>query len=330
VSSLLEVRAVSKDFGARGGGVVRVLDGVDLDLAAGETLGLVGESGAGKTVLGRCVLRIVEPTSGAVRFRGEDLLRLGARELRRRRRHFQMIFQDPYDSLDPRMRVGAIVGEPLIVHRIVANGQRVAEVERLLAEVGLPPETAARFPDSLSGGQRQRLAIARALASRPELIIADEPLSALDASIQTQVVDLLVDLGRARSLAMILVAHDLAVVGWACHRVAVMLLGKLVEIGRPREVFGSPRHPYTAALVAAAGRAGRSAGRWRLELRGESPSPRSRPAGCAFHPRCPIAEPRCRRERPSLTEVDNASAVACHRPGELAPDDFLALQNGTF
>jgi oligopeptide/dipeptide ABC transporter ATP-binding protein len=331
----LEVRALRVDYPLRSPvlhrrvGTVRAVDGVDLDLAAGETVGLVGESGSGKTTFARALLRLVEPASGTIRFRGEDLLALSGAELRRRRRHLQMVFQDPWGSLNPRMRVADALFEPLEVHGLAPRAGKAERVARMLEEVGLPSDAGRRYPNEFSGGQRQRIGIARALATDPEVIVADEPVSALDVSVRAQIVNLLSDLQRRRGLSMLFIAHDLAVVEQIADRVAVLYLGAVVEQGPTREVLRTPLHPYTAALLSAVpvpdparSRAGR------LVLPGDPPDPAAPPAGCPFHPRCPIARDRCAGERPRLAEVPGDRRVACHFPGEVGPPGPAA--GGTF
>jgi oligopeptide transport system ATP-binding protein len=323
VTALLEVRALRKEFPILSGllrrriGTVTAVDGVDLDLAPAETLALVGESGSGKTTLGRSILRLIEPTSGQVRLRGEDLLALPPRELRRRRRSIQMVFQDPYGSLNPRLRIGAAIAEPIEVHGLAPKRELAARARRLLDEVGLPPDAADRFPHEFSGGQRQRVGIARALATDPDVLVADEPVSALDVSVRAQVVNLLLELRERRGLAILFVAHDLALVGRIADRVAVMYLGRVVEEGATHELLGSPQHPYTVALISAIPVPDPDSGRRRIELEGEPPSPADIPSGCRFHPRCPIARDRCRVDDPPLVRLGGGQKVACHFPGEL-------------
>jgi oligopeptide/dipeptide ABC transporter ATP-binding protein len=318
LSALLALAGLGKEYRTRRGRL-RALAGVDLTVAAGECVALVGESGSGKTTLGRCALRLVEPTEGSVRFAGEDLLALGGRELRRRRRRFQMVFQDPYGSLDPRQRVGSILAEPLAIHSTLGPAGRRARGAELLAAVGLAPELAARLPHELSGGQRQRLAIARALAPDPELLVADEPVSSLDAAVRGQVLDLLAGLRARLGLALLLIAHDIAAVERLADRIAVLYLGRVVELAPAAELLRMPLHPYTASLLSAVPVAAVGAERRRrIVLAGEPPSPFAPPAGCPFHPRCPSARARCAAERPPLAAASPGRFVACFFPGELA------------
>lgn len=323
---LLEVRGlvvhfpVLRGFLRRRAGTVRAVDGVSFDVGGGETFGLVGESGSGKTTVARAVLRLETPTAGTVRFDGEDLGGLGAEALRLGRRHMQMIFQDPFASLNPRMRVGAIVREPLDIHGLGDGGERDERVAELLERVGLESRSAWLYPHELSGGQRQRVGIARALASRPRLIVADEPISSLDVSIQAQIVNLLEDLKDELGLTYLLIAHDLSMVRHACERVAVMYLGRLVEAGTRDDVFGRPRHPYTRALLSSipVPDPERRATRATPPLEGDVPSPAAPPPGCRFHTRCPFAVARCRAEEPAWRDVEPGHGVACHRVEELA------------
>jgi len=320
--ALLAARDLVKHFPVRKGlfgrrvGAVKAVDGVSLEIAAGETLALVGESGCGKSTLGRLLLRLIEPTSGSVWFDGEELTTLGEAAMRARRRHLQIVFQDPYASLNPRMTVAQILAEPLRLHGL-AEGRRVERVAELLALVGLRSEYAQRYPHEFSGGQRQRIGIARALAVEPRLIVADEPVSALDVSVQAQVINLLDDLRVRLGLSLVLIAHDLAVVKHVADRVAVMYLGKIVELAPAEAVFARPRHPYAQALVAAIPRPDPTAPRRQLLLEGDVPSPIDPPPGCRFHTRCPHVVERCRREEPALEE-SGAHAVACHRWREIA------------
>jgi len=315
---LVEVRDLRKLFPIGGGvlrrprGAVHAVDGVSLAIAPGETLGLVGESGSGKSTLGRCMLRLIEPTSGEVRFAGRSLLGLPARALRALRREMQIIFQDPYGSLNPRMRVGSIVGEGLAIHGLGTRPERRARVAELLDLVGLSPEAAGRYPHEFSGGQRQRIGIARALAVRPRFIVADEAVSALDVSIQAQILNLLQDLRQRLGLTMLFIAHDLRVVEHLCDRVAVMYLGKIVESGSRDEIYTNPRHPYTRALLSAVPNPDPRQRKRRMVLGGDVPSPVGPPAGCAFHPRCPHVADVCRTVVPPLVAGRRDHAVACH------------------
>ncbi len=317
---LLKIEELCVNFPLRAGllgrvtGEVHAVAGVSFSVAAGESLGLVGESGCGKTTLGRAVLRLVESTSGRIFFAGEELRALPARELRSRRRQFQMIFQDPFSTLNPRLTVGDSIGEALDIHRLTPDRTaRRERIEELLQAVGLAPEHAQRYPHEFSGGQRQRIGIARALAVEPQLIVCDEPVSALDVSIQAQVVNLLTDLQRDRQLAYLFISHDLAVIAHVCQRVLVMYLGKLVETGPTREVCETPRHPYTQALLSAVPVLDPDTQSARIILGGDVPSPLRPPSGCPFHPRCPVAEARCRTETPALRNLGNDRTVACHR-----------------
>ena len=318
---LLEVENLVKHFPVGGGmfsrpvAAVRAIDGVSFTLNRGETLGLVGESGCGKTTTGRCILQLERPTSGRIVFEGVDLTTLDEAALRKVRRRVQVIFQDPYSSLNPRMTIGQILAEPLKVHGIVRDAAaREARVQELLQQVGLLPQHAKRYPHQLSGGQRQRVGIARALAMEPSLIICDEPVSALDVSIQAQIINLLEDLQSRFGLTYLFIAHDLSVVRHISDRVAVMYLGKIVEIADRTALYEEPLHPYTRALLSAVPIPDPAveAARERTVLRGEVPSPLNPPPGCVFHPRCPIAVDRCSAEVPALRELRGAHSGACH------------------
>ena len=311
---LLRVENLVKHFPVRGG-VVKAVDDVSFDVRRGETVGLVGESGCGKTTTGRCILQLERPSSGRVLFEGEDLAALDEHALRAVRRRVQVIFQDPYSSLNPRMTVGQILAEPLKVHRIVEDrAAREARVRELLTQVGLVPQHARRYPHQLSGGQRQRVGIARALAMEPSLIVCDEPVSALDVSIQAQIINLLEDLQDRLGLTYLFIAHDLSVVRHISDRVVVMYLGKVVEVADRKSLYENPLHPYTRALLSAVPIPDPKleAQRNRTVLRGEVPSPLNPPSGCVFHPRCPLAVERCAAQVPSLRPVRPAHLGACH------------------
>jgi peptide/nickel transport system ATP-binding protein/oligopeptide transport system ATP-binding protein len=314
-SPLLEAEGLVKHFPSRDSrGLVRAVDGVSLALWPGETLGIVGESGSGKSTVARLLLRLVEPTAGTVRFEGEDLGRLGTAALRARRRDMQIVFQDPYASLDPRMTIVDIIAEPLAIHRLGTRSERREKAVKLLRLVGLEPEAAERYPHEFSGGQRQRIGIARAVALEPKLVILDEPVSALDVSIQSQILNLLMDLKRRLGLSYLFISHDLSVVEHVSDRVAVMYLGRIVETAPAEDLFRRPLHPYTEALVSAI--PGKPAGRGgRILLKGDPPSPEEPPSGCPFHPRCPKAMDRCRSETPPERAVAGGQgqrSVTCH------------------
>lgn len=325
---LLEVKNLKKHFPIRRGflrrtmGYVRAVDDVSFFINEGETLGLVGESGCGKTTAARCILRALVPTSGEMLFRTKegavvDLAKLSRAELRPLRPQMQMIFQDPYGSLNPRMTLFDIVGEPLLVNGMKNRKERIERVAELLRLVGLRPEYMQRYPHAFSGGQRQRIGIARALSVNPRLVVADEPVSALDVSVQAQILNLMLDLQKRLNLTYLFVAHNLSVVRHICDRVAVMYVGKLVEMANTLELFASPKHPYTAALMAAVPVADPRIKTGNVELKGEVPSPANPPSGCYFHPRCEYAVEACRLETPAFREITPNHFVACHRADEL-------------
>jgi peptide/nickel transport system ATP-binding protein len=309
---LLSVRGLHKYFG-RADRPVRAVDGVSFDIAKGEVLGLVGESGSGKSTIGRSVLKLIEPSAGEVRLAGIDLAPLPMRAMRPYRRRLQIIFQDPYASLNPRRRVGDAIGEVLDAHRLHQGAARAERIAQLLALVGLPPEHARRFPHEFSGGQRQRIGIARALAVEPEFIVADEPVSALDVSIQAQVINLLCDLRERFDLTMLFISHDLDVVEYLCDRIVVLYLGKIMEMAPAEALYRAPQHPYTRALLAALPRPDPKARRERQLLQGDIPSPVDPPSGCVFRTRCPHAQEACAASVPALREVASGHFKACLR-----------------
>jgi oligopeptide transport system ATP-binding protein len=324
---LLIVDGLRKDFPVRrrGFGVfgerrfVHAVNGVSFAVGHEETFAIVGESGSGKSTTGRMIARLIEPTAGTIAFDGADWLALRGRALRQARRHVQMMFQNPFNSLDPRWSVERIVAEPLVAHRMVPANQLRERVVDLLSSVGLGAPHLQRYPHQFSGGQRQRIGLARALASEPRLLVADEPVSALDVSVQAQVLTLLREIRRKHRLGMVFISHDLSVVRYISDRVGIMYLGELVEIGTTADVFHIPQHPYTAALLASAPRPEPGRRGARVALKGEIPSPMDLPPGCPFHPRCPVAEARCAIDRPPLVEKQSGRSVACHYP-ERAPD----------
>src|SRR2546425_970781 len=319
MSALLEVQKVKVHFPVKHGlfsrakQFVKAVDDVSFTLASGETLGLVGESGCGKTTLGRAIVRLIEPATGSILFEGDDLTRLDGAELRARRRKLQMIFQDPYGSLNPRMTVGEVIGEAIDIHKLADSpAARRLRIEGLLKSVGLDPAHAQRYPHEFSGGQRQRIGIARALAVEPKLIVCDQPVSALDVAVQAQIINLLQDLQAERGIAYLFIAHDLAVVGHISRRVMVMYLGKVVELSDAKSLVDSPKHPYTQALLSAVPVVDPDSKRARMVLPGDGPSPIHPPSGCPFHPRCPVAETRCKTEVPILRELTPGHWAACH------------------
>jgi len=317
LTPILEIRDLVKSYRIPGkagdkAAQLKAVDGVSLEIAPGETLGLVGESGCGKSTLGKLVLGLTSIDSGEILYRGTDLARLSARQMRPYRRQIQMIFQDPFSSLNPRMTIGETLAEPLSIHKLCAATAREDRISQLLSQVGLDAKAAHRYPHEFSGGQRQRISIARALAVEPELIIADEPVSALDLSVQAQILNLLRELQQAHNLSFLFIAHDLAVVEHVSDRVAVMYLGKIVEVAPADELYRQPQHPYTEALLRSIPQPDPSNKHRTAPLKGELPSPLNPPSGCTFHPRCPYATDLCRQQTPALREHAPRRRVACH------------------
>ena len=317
-SPLLRVERLTKHFPVRGGlflrtvGQVHAVDDVSFEVRRGETLGLVGESGCGKSTVGKALLRLHEPTSGSVYFEGEDVTQMDRKRLRALRRDIQIIFQDPFESLNSRHTVGKILGEPFVIHKVGTPEERQQRVARLLERVGLDPAAANRFPHEFSGGQRQRIGIARAIALEPKLIVCDEAVSALDVSVQSQVINLLLDLQREMNLALIFIAHDLAVVKHISDQVAVMYLGEIVETEDAQQIYKAPKHPYTQALLSAIPMPDPTASRDRVILSGDVPSPITPPTGCRFHTRCSHATSVCINQKPARERVDVDASIACH------------------
>ncbi len=335
IEPILSVRNLVKHFPVKRGvvfsrtmGQVQAVDDVSFDIARGETLALVGESGCGKSTTGRLILRLMSPTSGSVQFKGEEIASLDDDQMRRLRRHMQVIFQDPYASLNPRLTVGETLLEPMRVHEIGTENERTERVRELLEVVGLSAEHASRYPHQFSGGQRQRIGIARALTVNPDLVVCDEPVSALDVSIQAQVVNLLQNLQRRFGLSYLFIAHDLAVVKHISDRVAVMYLGKLIEITDKRRLYSMPLHPYTQALLSAIPRPDPAAQRQRIILTGDVPSAMNPPSGCRFHTRCPHVQQRCKQEEPVLREAAAGHRVACHFFETLPTPEVIARSSG--
>lgn len=314
-TTLLQIENLTKRFPLSGGGAIHALNGVSLTQVPNETIGIVGESGCGKSTLARVILRLIEPDAGSVDFLGQNLLQLSKKAMREQRREMQIIFQDPFASLDPRLKVGSAIEEPLVIHGIGSKAERRAKVDDLLEIVGLGAEAASRYPHEFSGGQRQRIGIARALAVSPKLVIADEPVSALDVSIQAQILNLLVELRKKLDLSFLFISHDLAVVRHVSDRIAVMYLGQIVELGSSEAIYQEAAHPYTQALISAVPEPTPGRQQQRIILGGDVPNPEDPPKGCPFHPRCPKAFDRCLTEAPierNIGTADQAHLVRCH------------------
>lgn len=326
MTPLLEIRALEKTYRIPGKpgtkhGKLMAVAGVDLQVAPGETLGLVGESGCGKSTIGKLIMGLTPADKGSVLYRGTDLASMSAKKIRPYRRHIQMIFQDPFSSLNPRMTIGDTLAEPLLIHRLCPASERHNRVSELLSQVGLDTSAAARYPHEFSGGQRQRISIARALAVEPELIIADEPVSALDLSVQAQILNLLRDIQQQHNLSYLFIAHDLAVIEHVSDRVAVMYLGKIVETAPSDNLYREPRHPYTEALLRAIPQPDPVKSERPIPLQGELPSPLDPPSGCSFHPRCPYATEICRQQEPDLLGIGNNRQTACHHSDKVGSNN---------
>jgi oligopeptide/dipeptide ABC transporter ATP-binding protein len=321
VENLKKYYPLRRPLFGRAAGCVKAVDGVDLAVRKGETLGLVGESGCGKSTLGHCIIRLADPTGGRVWFEGRDVAGLDRRALRHLRRDMQIVFQDPFSSLNPRRTIRQTIGEAFVIHKLLDAQRRRERLDELLDLVGLRPEHAHRYPHEFSGGQRQRICVARALALNPKLVIADEPVSALDVSIQAQILNLLVSLQASFDLTYLFISHDLSVVRHISDRVAVMYLGRIVELARPAELYPSPRHPYSQALISSVPVADPQRKRKRVPLSGDVPSPVNPPTGCTFHPRCRHRQEICRREPPSLEEMGDGRLAACYFPLKGGNDD---------